>query len=268
LLSENYLDITCILYIYFAYYYYIDCLMVVILRILPLLIFTCMSLYTVQAQIEQEGDTNDQQKVTQQEVTAQELLSLLPDDRFLGDPKAPVILIEYFSPDCYYCAIFHKNELAQIRKKYIDTGKLLYVFRSFPQGRFALKTTMLSNCYTETKDYFSFISAVFDSIVSSHYFNNPDELALLRKIAALSNLTEDMFNKCITDEAMVDKIINNKFLALNKLGVTGSPTFFIKMNNNVQIKPELCRHQGHKGLKYFSSIIDKLYVQATGNNKL
>ncbi|OEY86933.1 protein-disulfide isomerase [Wolbachia pipientis] len=233
-------------------------------RALLLSLFIYTTLYAHQEKITQETEIISKESNTTEEITQKELLSLLPDDKFLGDPNAPVIMIGYVSPTCYHCALFYKNELAQIKKKYIDTGKLLYVLRIFPTDRFGFKATLLSYCYTKTENYFNFIRAIFDALVSWNYYNNSDELALLKKIAALSNLKEDMFNKCINDKAIEDKVLNNKLLAINKLGVENSPTFFIKINNNnFPTGLRECKHEGHKKLEYFSSIIDKLYAQAT-----
>ncbi|MBV0899349.1 MAG: DsbA family protein [Wolbachia endosymbiont of Fragariocoptes setiger] len=193
---------------------------------------------------------------TTTEITQKELLSLLPDDKFLGNEKAPIIMIEYASLTCYHCSLFHKEVLPQIKKKYIDTGKVLYVFRHFPMDYRALKSSMLSYCYTKQEDYFNFNKAVFNSIDSWNY-SNASDLSLLNKIAALSNLKQDKLNQCIDSQEIMDKIINSKLLAINKLGVTGSPAFFIKLNND-EFNGDY-KHEGYRKLDYFVSVIEKLH---------
>ncbi|MDN5247553.1 MAG: thioredoxin domain-containing protein [Wolbachia endosymbiont of Tyrophagus putrescentiae] len=217
------------------------------LRILLLLVFFSMSSYA-QTQVK--------------EVTTQELLSLLPDDKFLGDVNAPVIVIEYAALTCYYCSLFHKNILPQIKSEYIDKGKVLYVFRHFPLDYRALKSAMLGRCYTRQEDYFNFIRAVFDSIDAWNY-SNASDLSLLQKIAALSNLKKDTFDRCIDDKVAMDKIVNDKFLAINKLGVEASPVFFIKLNKSKSnVEPSECKHEGYRKFDYFADVIDALCKQA------
>ena len=55
-----------------------------------------------------------------------------PDDHTMGDPKAPVVLVEYFAQACSVCGHFNQEVFPQIKAKYIDTGKVRYVMRLFP----------------------------------------------------------------------------------------------------------------------------------------
>lgn len=82
---------------------------VMIFRLLFLLIFISVSSY---AAIEQ--NLPNTQKTD--EITSKELLSLLPDDKLLGDPKAPILMIEYASLTCYHCSLF-------IRKFFLKSKK-------------------------------------------------------------------------------------------------------------------------------------------------
>lgn len=198
-----------------------------------------------------------------EQAPGKELLSLLPDDKFLGDVKAPILMVEYASLTCYHCSLFHKDVLPGIKKKYIDTGKVLYIFRHFPLDYRALKAAMLSYCYTKQEDYFNFNKAVFDSIDSWNY-RDASDLSLLQKIASLSNLKQDMFNQCIDDKKVMDKIIDDKLTAVNELGVMASPIFFIKLNDNKLYNEDYSayKHEGYKKLEYFIDVIDQLYKKA------
>ncbi|MEJ2377128.1 MAG: thioredoxin domain-containing protein, partial [Pseudolabrys sp.] len=53
-------------------------------------------------------------------------------DLWLGDPKAPVIIIEYASMTCPHCAHFDETTFPALKKQYIDTGKVRYTMREFP----------------------------------------------------------------------------------------------------------------------------------------
>jgi len=50
----------------------------------------------------------------------------------IGNPDAPVTILEFSSLSCPHCASFHKGALADIKKDYVDTGKVQFVFRDFP----------------------------------------------------------------------------------------------------------------------------------------
>jgi protein-disulfide isomerase len=54
------------------------------------------------------------------------------NDVVIGDAKAKVIIVEYSSLNCPHCAQFHLGPLKEIKKDYIDTGKVKYVLRDFP----------------------------------------------------------------------------------------------------------------------------------------
>nr|CAL29433.1 hypothetical protein OW1-K [Wolbachia endosymbiont of Onchocerca volvulus] len=216
------------------------------------LIFISINSYTVV----KEGLSDNQYTQKTSEITPKELLSPLADDKLLGDPKAPILMIEYASLTCYHCYLFHKEVFPKIKKKYIDTGKMLYIFRHFPMDYRGLKAAMLSHCYERTEDYFNFNKAVFNLIDSWNYSNLSD-LTVLQKVAALSNLKQSTFNQCINDRKIMDKVINDKSLAINKLGVTGTPIFFIKLNNDKSyVEHNKIKHEGYKTLEYLANIID------------
>ena len=58
--------------------------------------------------------------------------------RVLGSPDAPVEVIEYASLTCHHCATFHNEVLPQVKKEFIDTGKVRLVYRDFPLDRVGL----------------------------------------------------------------------------------------------------------------------------------
>ncbi|QKX02712.1 thioredoxin domain-containing protein [Wolbachia endosymbiont of Litomosoides sigmodontis] len=229
-----------------------------IFKLLFLLIFISVNSYAV---IKQDLSNNQYTQKTN-EITPKELLSPLSGDKLLGNHKAPILMIEYASLTCYHCSLFHREVFPEIKKKYIDTGKMLYIFRHFPLDYRGLKAAMLSYCYEKQEDYFNFNKAVFSSIDSWNYSNLGD-LTVLQKVAALSNLKQDTFNRCINDEKVMDKIINDKSLAINKLGIMATPIFFIRPNNDKShIEPDKIRYEGYKTLGYFANVIDKLYEKA------
>ena len=83
-------------------------------------------------------------------------------DRILGDPNAPITMIEYSSLTCSHCRKFHAEILPKIKKNYIDTGKLKLIYRDFPFDQLGLLATVMARC-APPKRYFGFIDVLFQS---------------------------------------------------------------------------------------------------------
>src|ERR671933_189300 len=73
---------------------------------------------------------------------AQQVLTMDKDDRILGNPEAPITIVEYASMTCPHCAHFEKEVLPKLKKKWIDTGKAKLVLRPFPLDQVALRAEM------------------------------------------------------------------------------------------------------------------------------
>jgi protein-disulfide isomerase len=79
----------------------------------------------------------------------------------LGSDDAPIKVIEYSSLTCGHCASFHKMELPQIQKAYIDTGKVQFIFKEFPLNEPAVAASQILRCMPMDK-YVSFMGLLFD----------------------------------------------------------------------------------------------------------
>ena len=89
-----------------------------------------------------------------QSVAAAELLVPPPlGDRVLGKDDAPVTIIEYASMTCPHCAHFHETTYPELKKRYIDTGKVRFIFREFPLDPLAAGASMLARCADKDKFY-------------------------------------------------------------------------------------------------------------------
>ena len=73
-------------------------------------------------------------------------LDITEDDFIIGDENAPITIIEYASMSCSHCANFHTNTLPDLKKEYIDTGKVRMVFRDYPFNYPALLGSMMMRC--------------------------------------------------------------------------------------------------------------------------
>ncbi len=145
-------------------------------------------------------------------------------DRIMGDPKAPIEIIDYSSMTCPHCRVFHTEILPLLKKKYIDTGKARLVFRDFPFDKTALLASVLARC-GNPKRYFSFLDVLFQQ--QPNWGVAPDAQKALARIGKLGGLSESDYQACLSDEAIIDGIIESRLVGSKKFEVSSTPTFII-----------------------------------------
>jgi protein-disulfide isomerase len=147
-----------------------------------------------------------------------------PDgDVVLGSEKAPVTIIEYASMTCPHCAHFSTTTFPELEKRYIDTGKVRFIFREFPLDPLAAAGFMLARCAGKNK---------FMPIVEALFAKQPDWMVQkpippLMAIAKQFGFTEQAFDQCLANQQVLDSIQAVRDRAAEKLGVDSTPTFFI-----------------------------------------
>jgi protein-disulfide isomerase len=140
----------------------------------------------------------------------------------LGDEKAPVTIIEYASMTCPHCAAFHETTYPELKKRYIDTGKVRFIFREFPLDQLALAAFLLARCAGPGK-YFPMIETLFQQ-QKEWVVQKP--LGPLLAIAKQAGMTEQAFNECLQNKTLVDGLEDVRQRAM-KVGVQSTPSFFI-----------------------------------------
>jgi protein-disulfide isomerase len=145
-------------------------------------------------------------------------------ERTLGDPKAPVTMIEYASMTCSHCQRFHAEVYPELKKKDIDTGKVYFIFREFPLDPLALAAIALARCAPPER-YFPIVDLLFDTQQSWAFVDDP-KTALLNTVKQ-AGFTEASFNACLTDQKVADGINWVRSRAVEKFGVEATPTFFV-----------------------------------------
>ena len=148
-----------------------------------------------------------------------------PDgDVMIGSDKAPVTIIEYASMTCPHCAHFEETTLPELKKRYIDTGKVRYVMREFPLDALAAAGFMLARCAGPEK-YETVVETLFAKQADWAMVQKP--IPPLMAIAKQFGFTEESFNACLANQKVLDDIQAVRDHAVNKLGVNSTPTFFI-----------------------------------------
>ncbi|MGI4851448.1 MAG: DsbA family protein [Janthinobacterium lividum] len=149
----------------------------------------------------------------------------LPKDSYeliWGSESAPVTVVEYTSLSCGHCADFHKNVLPEIRKKYIDTGRVRFVFRHFPIDRLSLKISTLVNDLPYLKRSYA-IDQIFDQ--QDGWIDAGDKA--FEKIAVICQIPLDKYQQIINDKEKLDAAAQSRFNIEKCVSIEGTPTFFI-----------------------------------------
>lgn len=158
------------------------------------------------------------------------------DDHALGNPDAKITVVEYASVTCPHCANWHETVWPDFREKYVDTGKVRYVFREFPTppADLARAGFLVANCAPEDK-FFNILHVQFKrqrEILTSSDIRG--EYVLLAKSAGMN---EADFDACMANEVeneRLNTVINTAFDA----GVRSAPTFFINDKKHEVFKLE------------------------------
>jgi protein-disulfide isomerase len=170
-------------------------------------------------------------------------------ERVLGDPNAPITILEYSSMTCPHCADFHAKTLPQLKKDYIDTGKAKLVFRDFPFDRAALQASMLARC-SNPERYFGFIDVLFKS--QDKWARASDPAKALAQTGKLAGVGDEQFSACMANEALANKLIERRIEAEKKYGVESTPTFVIMRGDATE------KVVGAQPVEEFARVLDKL----------
>ena len=147
-------------------------------------------------------------------------------DMALGAPEgAKVTVIEYASVTCSGCAAWNKQVWPQFKAKYVDTGKVRYVFREFPTPPqdVAVAGFLLARCAGEDQ-YFHVVDQIMRALPELHS-GTPARDILLRT-AREAGLSEAQFQTCVANPEAV-AAMEQRIKAARDAGVTGTPTFIV-----------------------------------------
>ncbi len=154
--------------------------------------------------------------------------SINSKDIVLGNPNSSVILIEYFSPTCSHCATFHKSIYPEIKKRYIDTGKIAYIMREFISNKQDLDSTILARCSGEVDNYTKFMKIILEQ--QSSWMFNKNYREILTNIANLGGISPQKYTLCLQNQETKKILIENTKLVAKTPGVIGTPSFFVNGN--------------------------------------
>jgi protein-disulfide isomerase len=145
------------------------------------------------------------------------------DDIPMGSPTAPVTIIEYASMTCPHCAAFATTTFPKLKEKYIDTGKVKYIMREYPLDGLAAAAFMLARCAGPEK-YYPVIETLF---AQQQKWAVKEPVPPLLAIAKQAGFTQQSFEACINDKALLAKVQQMRDRGSQKFKVEATPTFYI-----------------------------------------
>jgi protein-disulfide isomerase len=146
-------------------------------------------------------------------------------DMAVGPAKAPVTIAEYASMSCPHCAAFEENVFPMLRSKYIDSGKVRFVFREFPLDVKAAAASMLARCAAngDAEKFFGVIETLFkqqDQLMA-------ETMQTLKLVGKQAGMSDQGIEGCLKDQSLLDRLSADQRFANEVLKVDATPTFFI-----------------------------------------
>jgi len=145
-------------------------------------------------------------------------------DVVIGDPAAPVTIVEYASMTCGHCASFHENSYPRLKVDYIDTGKVKLIIREFPFDPRALAAFMLARCTQDDAQRTTMIDVLFQQ--QDHWARAENASTALLNIAKLGGSTQESFTACLNEKELQQKIVETQMRGQQVFGVEATSTFF------------------------------------------
>ncbi|MFK7744733.1 MAG: DsbA family protein [Roseobacter sp.] len=146
----------------------------------------------------------------------------------IGNPDAPVTVIEYASYTCPHCARFHSGPFKELKSAYIDTGKINFVYREVYFDRFGLWASMIARCAGTPDAFFGMSDLIYEQ--QSVWARAPDQQAIigeLRKIGLLAGLDADQMEACLMDAEKARTLVAWYQENASADGIESTPSFMI-----------------------------------------
>jgi protein-disulfide isomerase len=178
----------------------------------------------------------DEVQQKQIEITKKQPLSVFLDNAspVLGDPNAPITLVEFGDYQCTFCSKFFHETENSIVTNYIKTGKVKILFKDFIiLGHDSINAANAAHCANDQKSFWQYHSMLYNNWAGED--TGWADLAHLHEFANTLGLNMDIFSSCMSDLKW-NELVNLSSIDGQKLGVTGTPTFFVIDQNNDVVK--------------------------------
>jgi protein-disulfide isomerase len=152
----------------------------------------------------------------------------------LGNPDAPVELIEYSSFTCPHCRNLHANLVPQLMADYVEPGRIRYVYREVYFDRFGLWASMVARCGGPER-FFGIVDLIYEQQPEWTQGSPRDIADNLRRIGRTAGLTNDELDACLTNQPMAEALLATYEANTAVHDISGTPTLVINdvMHSNM-----------------------------------
>nr|WP_231580225.1 DsbA family protein [Pseudorhodobacter wandonensis] len=154
---------------------------------------------------------------------------VLPEvpDMVLGNPESKVVLTEYASYTCPHCANFHSEVFKDLKRDYIDTGKIKFVYREVFFDRYGLWAAMIARCGGDLR-YFGIQDMIYST--QKEWAASQDPAAIienLRRLGRTAGLEDAAMDVCLNDAAMAQAMVEKFQKDTEADGINSTPSFIL-----------------------------------------
>jgi protein-disulfide isomerase len=155
-------------------------------------------------------------------------VAVFNDDRTMGNPKAPVVLLEYAAPTCPFCAHFALTAFPGIKRDFIDSGKVFFIFRVYPLRAADGAVEGIARCLPKER-YFSYLERMYREQPQWDPDGNviPDVEGAILKLSAVEGLPPEKLKQCMTDTRQQERTNEIAQDAMASYQIEGTPTFIM-----------------------------------------
>jgi protein-disulfide isomerase len=176
-------------------------------------------------------------------------------DRILGKSNAPVTIIEYASMTCPHCSEFHTGPFQVLKKEYIRTGKVKFIYRDFPLDRLAVAAAMMARCAPKDR-YYAILNIIYST--QQDWAKEADPTLALSRIGLLAGISDAKYKACVGNKEIYEGIIKIRTDGTKQYEIQSTPTVIVNGNT---VKGEVT-------IKHLRNVIDAELAKLITNDKL
>jgi len=168
---------------------------------------------------------------------------------FMGNPNAPITILEWGDYQCTFCYKFHQNTLDIINEDFIKTGKVKIIFKDFPlNGLDSKLAAEASYCAQDQEKYWKYHDELYKNWGGERTGWITRES--LTKFAEIVEIDVEKFNKCLDDHKYENKV-DLLYEFGKEIGINATPSFLV-FNDQKMIKI-----RGNQPLEVFLKTFDE-----------
>jgi protein-disulfide isomerase len=151
-----------------------------------------------------------------------------PDDMTMGNPKAPITVLEYAAPTCPHCAVMNATVIPKLKAEYIDTGKVFYIFRVFAIMPADGAVEAIARSCLPADKYFQFLDLMYRNQQKwDPEYEVTDVRGGILKVSRMAGISEQQMDRCLSDQSVQERLNRYTKEAVEKYDLHGVPDFII-----------------------------------------